>query len=176
MSGRNHWALHGRPGTLAPMEAIERVRTALKALGMAGGVLTFDGSTATAQEAADSVGCELGQIVKTLLFVAGGRPTVVLASGDGQVDTGKLARLVGVGRKKLKMGKPGEVLMLTGFEVGGVSPIGMIESHDVVLDESLKRFDRIWAAAGASNAVFESTPSELAEKLNGQWADISRTP
>jgi Cys-tRNA(Pro) deacylase len=157
------------------MEATERVSRALSDLDMAGEVLTFNDSTATAQEAADSVGCELGQIVKTLLFMAGGRPTVVLAAGDGQVDTGKLARLVGVGRKKLKMGKPEEVLSLTGYAVGGVSPVGMTQTHDVVLDDSLQRFERVWAAAGSSNAVFESTPTELADKLSGQWADILRT-
>ena len=137
--------------------------------------MTFDRSTATAQEAADSVGCELGQIVKTLIFMADGRPTVVLAAGDGQVDTGKLARLVGVGRKRLKMGKPDEVAALTGFEIGGVSPVGMSQVHDVVLDESLQRFEQIWAAAGTSSSVFESTPAELADKLNGQWADIIRS-
>lgn len=156
------------------MEATERVQEALQALGMDATVMTFDGSTATAQEAADSVGCELGQIVKTLLFMADGRPTVVLAAGDGQVDTGKLARLVGVGRKKLKMGKPDEVVALTGFEVGGVSPVGMSQAHDVVLDESLRRFGKVWAAAGNASSVFESTPAELADKLNGQWADILR--
>lgn len=157
------------------MEATERVRAALQALGMDGEVIAFEGSTATAQDAADSVGCELGQIVKTLLFMADGRPTVVLAAGDGQVDTGKLARLVGVGRKRLKMGKPDEVMVFTGFEVGGVSPVGMHQAHDVVLDQSLRRFDQVWAAAGTSSSVFESTPSELAEKLGGQWADILRT-
>jgi Cys-tRNA(Pro) deacylase len=164
----------GQPGTLAPMDATERVRAALQALEMHGKVVTFERSTATAQEAADSVRCELGQIVKTLVFMADGRPTMVLAAGDGQVDTGKLARLVGVGRKRLKLGKPEEVFALTGFEVGGVSPVGMPNTHDVVLDESLKRFERVWAAAGTSTSVFESTPNELADKLKGQWADILR--
>ncbi len=157
------------------MEPTQRVQEALDSLGMSAKVIAFEGSTATARNAADAVGCELGQIVKTLMFSADGRPTVVLAAGDGQVDTGKLARLLGVGRKKLKMCSPDQVLTLTGYEVGGVSPVGIPETHDVVLDESLRQFDRVWAAAGTPNAVFESTPVELADKLIGQWADILRT-
>ena len=156
------------------MEPTQRVKNALAGLGMRGNVTTFPTSTATSREAAGAVGCELGQIVKTLVFFADGRPTIVLAAGDAQVDTAKLARLVGVGRKKLKMATPEEVVQTTGFEVGGVSPVGLLEAHDIVLDETLHRFERVWAAAGTPTAVFDSTPDELAEKLSGQWADLVR--
>jgi Cys-tRNA(Pro) deacylase len=137
-------------------------------------VVEFDASTATAAEAAAAVGCELGQIVKTLVFVADGRPTVALVAGDRQVDTGRLAGIVGVGRKKLKMGAADEVRELTGFPIGGVSPVGRSFPADVVVDESLQRFEVIWAAAGASNAVFEARTHDLVDAVKGQWAVIAR--
>lgn len=147
---------------------------ALERLGLPGRVIEFDGSTHTAADAAAAVGCELGQIVKTLFFMADGRPTVALVAGDRQVDTAKLAELVGIGRKKLKMGSPDEVLGATGFPVGGVSPVGLASRCDVVVDESLGRFSEVWAAAGAGNAVFPAATNDLVSAINGQWADIVR--
>lgn len=136
----------------------------------------MDGSTSTAQDAATACQCELGQIVKTLFFFADGRPTVVLAAGDRQVDTALLAQLVGIGRKKLKMGSPEEVLAHTGFPVGGVSPVGQLKPSDIVVDDSLKRFQDVWAAAGAGNAVFPANTESLVAAVNGQWATVTRAP
>ena len=159
------------------MSAPERVQQALEALGLPGPVRVFDeGSTHTAQEAADAVGCALGQIVKTLFFVAEGRPTMVLAAGDRQVDTAMLAPILGVGRKKLKMGTPSEVLEYTGFPVGGVAPVGWPKPVDVVVDDSLRRFEEVWAAAGASNAVLMARTDDLVRAINGQWASVVRSP
>ena len=120
------------------------------------------------------MGCELGQIVKTLFFLADGRPTVALVAGDRQVDTARLAEILGVGRKKLKMGTPEQVLELTGYPVGGVSPVGLETPCDIVVDESLQRFREVWAAAGAGNAVFPAETDGLVAAINGQWADIVR--
>lgn len=157
------------------VSAPQRVQQALEALGLPGRVRVFeDGSTHTAQEAADAVGCELGQIVKTLFFMAGGRPTMVLAAGDRQVDTALLAPILGVGRKKLKMGTPAEVMEYTGYPVGGVAPIGWPKPVDVVVDDSLKRFAEVWAAAGAPNAVFPAQTGDLVRAINGQWATVTR--
>lgn len=167
------------PSTLdnSRVSAPERVQRALEALGLPGPVRVFDaGSTHTAQEAADAVGCALGQIVKTLFFVAEGRPTMVLAAGDRQVDTALLAPILGVGRKKLKMGTPSEVLEYTGFPVGGVAPVGWPKPVDVVVDDSLRRFEEVWAAAGASNAVFMARTDDLVRAINGQWASVVRSP
>ncbi len=147
---------------------------ALERLGLPGRVIEFNGSTHTAADAAAAVGCELGQIVKTLFFMADGRPTIALVAGDRQVDTGKLAELVGIGRKKLKMGSPEEVLSATGFPVGGVSPVGLATPCDVVVDTTLNRFEEVWAAAGAGNAVFPAQTAGLVTAINGQWADIVR--
>lgn len=152
----------------------ERVRAALATLGLPANVREFDASTRTAQDAANAVGCELGQIVKTLFFLADGRPTLALVAGDRQADTAKLAEILGVGRKRLKMGSPDEVLSVTGYPVGGVSPVGALQPCDVVVDESLQRFDVVWAAAGAGNAVFEAGTADLVRAIHGQWAMITR--
>ena len=154
----------------------ERVNAALEAAGLPGRVVEFGASTRTAQDAATAVGCQLGQIVKTLFFFAEGRPTVVLAAGDRQVDTARLAELLGVTRKRLKMGSPEEVLETTGFAVGGVSPLGLKTHCDVVVDESLQRFEAVWAAAGAANAVFGVGTQDLVTAVAGQWAAITKDP
>lgn len=152
----------------------ERVQLALRELGIPSTVVEFEASTHTAQDAADAVGCELGQIVKTLFFLADGRPTAALVAGDRQVDTAKLASIVGVGRKKLKMASPDDVLTRTGYAVGGVPPVGLETDADMVVDDSLQRFERVWAAAGTSNAVFEAGTEELVASIKGQWAAITK--
>ena len=152
----------------------KRVQRALEELGLAAPVVEFEASTRTAAEAAAAVGCELGQIVKSLFFVAEGRPTLALVAGDRQADTARIAELLGVSRKRLKMGTPEEVLELTGYAVGGVAPVGSLTPCDIVVDDSLKRFQTVWAAAGAGNAVFAAEPHTLVEKAGGQWAAITR--
>lgn len=153
---------------------VARVAAALRALGLTSAPTVFEQSTATADEAAAAVGCEPGQIVKTLLFMADGRPTMVLMAGDRQADTAALAEILGVGRKRLKMATPEEVREVTGYEVGGVAPVGWVKPADVVIDDSLRRFRQVWAAAGAPNAVFAAGVEELAKAVGGQWATIAR--
>lgn len=153
---------------------VERVAAALRALGISGEPEVFERSTATAEEAAAAVGCEPGQILKTLLFMADGRPTMVLMAGDRQVDTAALAEILGVARKRLKMATPEEVREVTGYEVGGVAPVGWTRPADAVIDDSLRRFARVWAAAGASNAVFAAGLEELAAAVGGQWATVAK--
>lgn len=153
---------------------VERVAAALRALGIGGEPVVFERSTATAEEAAAAVGCEVGQIVKTLLFMADGRPTMVLMAGDRQADTSALAEILGIGRKRLKMATAEEVLDVTGYEIGGVAPVGWVKPADVVIDDSLRRFRQVWAAAGAPNAVFAAGVEELAKAVGGQWATIAR--
>lgn len=160
--------------TLSGVNPNERVREALAGLCLPSALQVFDASTRTAQDAADAVGCELGQIVKTLYFSADGRPTLALVAGDRQADTAKLAVILGIGRKKLKMGSPEEVLAHTGYAVGGVSPVGSLHPCDVVVDESLQRFETIWAAAGTGNAVFAAKTADLVGAVSGQWAAITK--
>lgn len=131
-------------------DGVARVEAALRAHGIASRIERFPAGTATVAEAAAAVGCEPGQIVKTLVFLAEGRPAVALAAGDRRIDDAALARLLGVPRKRLKLAPPTEVLARTGYAVGGVPPLGLPDGWDVVADESLARFGRVWAAAGAA--------------------------
>jgi Cys-tRNA(Pro) deacylase len=154
--------------------AASRVEEALRALGVPARVVEFEASTRTAEDAAAAVGCVPGQIVKSLFFMADGRPTLALVAGDRQVDTGRLAAILGVGRKRLKMGTPEEVLRFTGYEVGGVAPVGMATACDVVADESLQRFEEVWAAAGTGHSVFAIATEALGRATHAQWAAITR--
>lgn len=155
--------------------AVERVREALRALGLGdGAVRPFPGSTATAEAAARAVGCPLGAIVKSLLFLADGRPCLVLVPGDRQVDPAKLSRALGVGRKKVKMADPETVRRLTGYEVGGVPPLGHREWLETLVDVGLRRYGLVYAAAGVSSALFSISPEELVRVTAGRELPLAR--
>ncbi len=152
----------------------ERVAEALRACGIESPVERFADGTATARDAANALGCELGQIVKTLILLADGRPTAALVAGDRQADTAALARLLGVSRKRLKMATAEQVFELTGYRVGGVPPVGLPGEWDLIADDSLARFSRVWAAAGASDALFGAGTEELVAATGAQWAAIGK--
>ena len=162
-------------GARTETDGPERVAKAMRACGLQSSIERFSEGTATAMDAANALGCELGQIVKTLILLADGRPTAVLVAGDRQADTAALARLLGVSRKRLKMATADQVLELTGFQVGGVPPVGLPGEWDVIADESLTRFTRVWAAAGASDALFGAGTGELVEAAGAQLAAVGRT-
>jgi Cys-tRNA(Pro) deacylase len=136
-------------------------------------VVEFGVSTATAPEAAAAAGCELGAIVKSLLFLIDDQPTLVLVAGDRMADQKKLAALFKVGKKKVKLADAETVLCTTGYEVGGVPPVGHNSKLPVLVDESLSRFETVWAAAGMHNAVFPIAYSTLIEITCGQVAAIT---
>jgi len=131
-------------------------------------------STRTAEDAARAVGCPLGAIVKSLLFLAEERPVLVLASGDRQVDTAKLAKLLGIGRKKLKMADAEAVRRHTSYAVGGVPPLGHPQCLPTYVDSELARFDTLYAAAGSADALFAIERDELLRVAAGRLADIAR--
>ena len=151
-----------------------RVAEAMRARGLTAPIERFADGTATALDAANALGCELGQIVKTLVMLADGRPTAVLVAGDRQADTAALARLLGVSRKRLKMASAERVLELTGYRVGGVPPVGLPGEWDVIADESLMRFTQVWAAAGASDALFGAGTDELLAATGAQLATVGK--
>lgn len=151
-----------------------RVAEALRARGLPAPIERFPEGTATAQDAANALGCELGQIVKTLILLADGRPTAALVAGDRQADTAALAKLLGVSRKRLKLARAERVLELTGYRVGGVPPVGLPGEWDVIADDSLLRFTRVWAAAGASDALFGAGTEELLAATGAQVAAIGK--
>jgi prolyl-tRNA editing enzyme YbaK/EbsC (Cys-tRNA(Pro) deacylase) len=136
----------------------------------------FDSLTATSQQAADSIGCELGQIVKSLAFIVDGQPVLVLASGDQRVDDRKLADLHTVSRKKIKIATPEECIAIYGYAPGGVPPIGHRTAHlPTYIDNSLARYEQLYAAAGAPNAIFPVTLAQLELITDGKVVDLVRT-
>jgi Cys-tRNA(Pro) deacylase len=155
------------------MKPSERVQAALDARGLGIKVVEFSASTATAPEAAAAVGCTLGAIVKSLLFLIDGQPTLVLVAGDRKADHKKLAARFDVGKKRVKLADAETVLRVTGYEIGGVPPVGHNKSLLTVVDESLGRFETVWAAAGAHNAVFPIAFAKLIEITGGQVATIT---
>ena len=131
-----------------------KVAERLRAAGLDVEVQELDASTRTAEEAAAAAGCELGQIVKSLVFADGCGPVLVLCAGDRRVDTA----LVGDG---VRRASPDEVRESTGFAIGGVPPLGHEREVRTVVDESLRRFATVWCAAGTPRAVFEVETERL---------------
>lgn len=133
----------------------------------------FAESTATSQQAADAIGCELGQIVKSLAFLVSGQPILVLVSGDRRVDTRKLAAKYDVGRKKVKPAKPEQCVEIYGYAPGGVPPIGhRTPDLPTYIDDSLQRYATVYAAGGAHNAIFPIQLSQLVEATGGEFVDV----
>ncbi len=155
------------------MKSHEKVQAALDRLGLGIRVMQFDTSTATAEQAAAAAGCELGAIVKSMLFLIDGKPAVVLVAGDRMADQRKLAAHFGVGKKKIRLAEPATVRATTGYDVGGVPPVGHDASLPVFIDRSLERFETVWAAAGSSNAVFPIRFAMLKEICSGQVIEIA---
>jgi prolyl-tRNA editing enzyme YbaK/EbsC (Cys-tRNA(Pro) deacylase) len=140
-------------------------------------IMHFEQSTATAQEAADAIGCQLGQIAKSLCFMVNGEPVLVVASGDQTVDDRKLAAYFEVGRKKVKTAKPEQCVAIFGYAPGGVAPVGhRTAGIPVLIDSQLSRFDPIYAAAGAPDANFGLTVAQLKTITNGTVIDCHKEP
>lgn len=137
----------------------------------------FDTPTATSQQAADNIGCALGQIVKSLCFVVADVPILVLASGDQRVDDRKLAALYGVHRKQVKIATPEECLSIYGYIPGGVPPLAhRTPALPTYIDDSLTRFEKLYGAGGAHNAIFPITLEQLKVVTNGIIADVKKDP
>jgi prolyl-tRNA editing enzyme YbaK/EbsC (Cys-tRNA(Pro) deacylase) len=143
-----------------------RVQEALAAAGIDARVVELPQSTRTAADAARAVGCEVGQIAKSLVFRAreSGNAVLVIASGTNRVNEAAIAAAIGepIGKADAEF-----VRARTGYAIGGVPPVGHLQSIRTFIDEDLLRFDRIWAAAGTPNAVFELSAAELARLTGG---------
>lgn len=152
----------------------QKVADAARELGLDVEIVEFEQTTRSAQEAADAIGCQVAQIVKSLCFVVNGRATIALVSGSNQLDERKLAALAGVGRKQVKRADADTVKAATGFSIGGVPPFGHASPLPVYVDEDLRQFDVIWAAAGTPFAVFAITPDELVRGCGGTAVDLKK--
>jgi prolyl-tRNA editing enzyme YbaK/EbsC (Cys-tRNA(Pro) deacylase) len=149
--------------------AVDRVRDALTRLGMDGRVVEFPTSTRTAQEAADTVGCTVAQIAKSLIFLAAGTPILVIASGRNRVSEKKLRAHLGA---KIRRANADDVRDATGYAIGGVPPVAHARPLRTLIDEDLLNFAEIFAAAGTPRAVFRLTPGELVRITGGEVMDL----
>ena len=156
-----------KPGTVQELpESARKVQATLEALGVRCRVVAVPETTRTAEEAARSIGCEIGQIAKTVLFQGSrtGKPVLVVASGANRVDEPLLAGQVGEGLKKAKADFVRES---TGYAIGGVPPIGFPQAIETWIDEDLLTYPEVWAAAGTPNTVFSVDPRQLAPLTAG---------
>lgn len=130
---------------------------------------SFPEGTKTADDAARAIGVEVGQIVKSLVFLVDGRPTMALVAGDNRLDQGRLA--AAAGGTRVERPDADVVRQATGFPIGGVPPIG----HDlpVFVDEGLFRFNEVWAAAGTWTDVFAVSPAELLRATGGRRVKLA---
>jgi Cys-tRNA(Pro) deacylase len=152
--------------------ASQRVIEAALAEGLQIDIVMFEQSTRTAADAATAIGCEVGQIVKSLVFTVQDAPVIALVSGSNQLDERKLAGLFQVGKKQVKRADADMVRAATGYAIGGVPPFGHTNWLEVFVDEDLIRYQVVWAAAGTPNTVFAVAPDVLIRISNGQIADL----
>lgn len=155
---------------MALKASVARFVEALRAAGVNAEVTEFAESTRTAEEAAAAVGTTVGQIVKSLVFLAGGSPILALVSGTNRADTAKLAVAAG---GPIRRADAEAVREATGYAIGGVPPLGHTTSLRTFLDRDLLQYPTVWAAAGTPNAVFEIAPHELERITHAEVIDLA---
>ena len=152
--------------------AIDKVKEYFKPLHMEDHILEFDVSSATVELAAEALHCEEKRIAKTMSFLVGEQPILIVTAGDTKIDNAKYRHFFGA---KAKMIPGEEVEAIIGHAIGGVCPFAINENVKVYLDESLKRFQTVFPAAGSSNSAIELTIPELEKYSNFlQWIDVCK--
>ena len=134
-------------------------------------VLVLDTTARTAKDAAESLGCEVGAIVKSLVFRVDDHFLICLVAGDKRCSLNKLKKVIN--KKDVSMANADEVKENTGFSIGGVAPIAHIKKLDILVDKSLNRFENVFGAAGHPNCVFKINYSQLIKITNGTEKEIS---
>jgi prolyl-tRNA editing enzyme YbaK/EbsC (Cys-tRNA(Pro) deacylase) len=147
----------------------QRVQNALAGLGLDASVVELPSSARTAQEAADSVGTTVGQIVKSLVFLCDGEPVLALVSGSNRLD---VARLGAVAGGEIARADAAAVREATGYAIGGVPPVGHATRLPTFIDEDLLAYETVWAAGGTPHAVFEIAPDVLARAASASVATL----
>ncbi len=150
---------------------VERVVVAAGDAGLRIDVERFPAGTRTAEDAARAVGCDVAQIVKSLVFVADDQPVVALVSGANRLDPRRLANVLEAGEARRADGD--EARDATGYAIGGVPPFGHRMALPVIIDSDLLAHDRVWAAAGLPDAVFAIAPDDLVRASGGRVAEIA---
>jgi Cys-tRNA(Pro) deacylase len=151
--------------------ADDRVAAAAAAVGLQIAVRRFPEGTRTAQDAARAVGCDVAQIVKSLVFEADGKPIIALISGADRLDPSRLASALGAERVERPDGDA--VRAATGYAIGGVPPIGHVRPVPILMDRRLLRHAVVWAAAGLPDAVFSVEPHDLLRASGARVADLA---
>ena len=157
--------------TLLDKEPVKRVETLLIEFDPKQSVVVLDSSARTALEAATSLGCEVGAIVKSLLFKTENTFNLCLVSGDKKASLNKIKKILNI--KDVSMASAEDVKKITGYTIGGVSPIGHLNKVDILIDNSLERFTSLYAAAGHPNCVFKINFMDLEKITNGLIREIS---
>ena len=156
--------------TLLNKEPVKRAEKALKEFDKEMKIIELDSTARTALDAANSLNCEVGAIVKSLLFRTENTFLLCLVSGDKRCSLNKLKKITQI--KDVSMASPQDVKIQTGYTIGGVSPVGHLRNIKILVDTSLKRFQDIFAAAGHPNCVFKINFKNLQKITNGEINNI----
>ena len=156
--------------SLLDKEPVKRVEKFLKGFDQSAEVIILENSARTAKDAATALGCDVGAIVKSLLFKINDSFILCLVAGDKRCSLTKLKKIKN--RKDIFMASPDEVKTQTGYTIGGVSPVGHLSKLEIFIDKSLERFNELFAAAGHPNCVFKIDFSNIQKITNGKIEDI----
>ena len=151
-------------------EPVQRVSAALRAAAVDARIEQFEEGTPTARDAARAVGCELEQIVKSIVFVCDGAYVLALVSGDRRADEAAVAEAVGAA--EVRPARPPEVLAATGFEAGGVAPFPQVAVSQTLMDRSFLAHEVVWIGAGTPNHMAALAPAELARLSKARAFDL----
>ncbi|MDA8825137.1 MAG: YbaK/EbsC family protein [Candidatus Pelagibacter ubique] len=156
--------------SLLDKEPVKRAEKFLKNFDQSLEVIVLENSARTAQDAATALACDVGAIVKSLLFKAENTFILCLVAGDKRCSLNKLKKVKD--KKDISMASPEEVKTQTGYTIGGVSPVGHLEKIEIIIDNSLERFNELFAAAGHPNCVFKTNYNDIQKITNGKVEDI----
>ena len=156
--------------SLLDKEPVKRVEKFLKGFDQSLEVIVLENSARTAKDAAIALGCDVGAIVKSLLFKTGDNFTLCLVAGDKRCSLNKLKKIKNI--KDISMASPEEVKTQTGYTIGGVSPVGHLSKLEIFIDKSLERFNELFAAAGHPNCVFKINFKDIQKITYGKVEDI----
>ena len=156
--------------SLLDKEPVKRVEKFLKGFNQSLEVIVLENSARTAKDAAIALGCDMGAIVKSLLFKTGDNFTLCLVAGDKRCSLNKLEKIKNI--KDISMASPEEVKTQTGYTIGGVSPVGHLNNVEIFIDKSLERFIDLFAAAGHPNCIFKINFTNIQKITNGKIEDI----
>ncbi|MBT7010076.1 MAG: YbaK/EbsC family protein [Flavobacteriaceae bacterium] len=156
--------------SLLDKEPVKRAEKFLKDFDQSLEVIILENSARTAQDAATALNCKVGAIVKSLLFKAENTFILCLVAGDKRCSLNKLKKIKD--KKDISMASPEEVKTQTGYTIGGVSPVGHLEEIEIIIDNSLERFNELFAAAGHPNCVFKTNYNDIQKITNGKVEDI----